>query len=149
MTRIYTTIEIARPVGVVFEYVTTPANWPAWHPSSLGVSQGADHSLVVGEEVTEVFRVAGQRGQVIWRVIGRDAPSRWVIEGQITGRNHGGVITYLLSDRNGGTFFEREFVYDTPGLLLPIVDRLVVRRRVERESAEALHRLKKVLEKKK
>jgi uncharacterized membrane protein len=147
MTRIYSTIQIDRPVEAVFEFVTTAANWPQWHPSSLGVSQGADHSLVVGEQVTEEFLVAWQRGRVVWTVREREVPCWWVIAGEIIGRNHGGVISYRLSPREGATLFEREFVYDTPGLLLPLADRLVVRRRVERESAEALRRLKGALEK--
>jgi uncharacterized protein YndB with AHSA1/START domain len=146
MTRIYTTIQIDRPLAQVFEFVTTPANWPQWHPSSLGVSAGADHSLAVGERVVEEFLVAGRRGRVIWIVKERAEPHRWVIAGEIIGRNNGGVITYQLSAKENGTFFEREFVYNTPGLIFPLLDRLVVRRRVEWESAEALRRLKNVLE---
>ena len=38
MTQIYTTIQIQTPIQRVFDYVTTPGNWPVWHPSSLGVS---------------------------------------------------------------------------------------------------------------
>src|SRR5687768_15658043 len=99
MTRIYTTIHIERPVEQVFEFVTTPANWPQWHPSSLGVSAGADHSLQVGERVVEEFLVAGRRGRVIWTVKEREEPRRWVIGGEIVGRNNGGVISYQLSSK--------------------------------------------------
>lgn len=105
MTRIYTAIQIERPVAEVFAFVTTPANWPQWHPSSLGVSAGADHSLQVGEQVTEAFLVAGRRGKVVWRVTEREEPRRWVIAGEIVGRNNGGVISYQLSAKGGGTFF--------------------------------------------
>src|SRR5574341_566678 len=66
MTRIYTTTYIRRPVEVVFEFVTKPGNWPQWHPSSLGVAGSTDHSLRVGEQCTETFRVAGRRGEVVW-----------------------------------------------------------------------------------
>src|SRR5438034_205416 len=68
MTRIYTRISIQRPIEEVFAYVTTPANWPRWHPSSLGVRGAADHPLEVGEQVTEDFRVAGRCGEVVWTV---------------------------------------------------------------------------------
>jgi uncharacterized protein YndB with AHSA1/START domain len=146
MSRIYTAVQIERPVGEVFEFVTTPANWPQWHPSSLGVSAGADHSLRVGEQVTEAFRVAGLPGKVIWTVKEWEEPRRWVIEGAIIGWNNGGVISYQLTEQGGDTLFEREFVYETPGLLFRLADWLGVRRRVERESAEALRRLKVVLE---
>ena len=66
MTRLYTTIQIQAPTERVFDYVTTPGNWPVWHPSSLGVSGATDHSLEPGERVTEGFLVAGRRGRVVW-----------------------------------------------------------------------------------
>jgi uncharacterized protein YndB with AHSA1/START domain len=62
VTRICKSIRIQTPVEEVFEYVTTPGNWPAWHPSSLGVDGATDHSLEPGEQVTEEYRVAGRRG---------------------------------------------------------------------------------------
>ena len=145
MTYIYTTIQLQTPIERAFDYVTTPGNWPRWHPSSLGVSGATDHSLEPGEQVTEEFRVAGRRGRVVWTVREREAPRRWVIEGQVEG-DGGGTITYTLAPHNGGTTFEREFVYDMANPLLALLDRLLLRRRVEAESAEALRRLKDVLE---
>ena len=62
-TRIHSSVEIARDPDVVFAYVTTPANWPTWHPSSLAVSGAVDHPLDIGEQVTEDFLVAGRRGR--------------------------------------------------------------------------------------
>ncbi len=145
MTHIYTTIQIQTPIERVFDYVTTPGNWPQWHPSSLGVSGATDHSLEPGEQVTEEFRVAGRRGRVVWTVREREPPRRWVIEGQVQGGGDG-TITYTLAPHNGGTTFEREFVYDMSNPLLALLNRLLLRRRVEAESAEALRRLKDVLE---
>jgi hypothetical protein len=69
-----------------------------------------------------------------------------VIEGVVEGRAGGGTVTYTLTPREQGTLFEREFVYPTPGLWFTLLDRLVVCRRVEAESADALRRLKQVLE---
>src|SRR5438045_2342634 len=48
MTRIVVAINIHRPIGAVFDYITTPANWPAWHPASRAVSGSVDHSLLIG-----------------------------------------------------------------------------------------------------
>ncbi len=143
MTRILTTARIQAPIEEVFDYVTTPGNWPEWHPSSLGVSGATDHPLEPGEQVTEEFRVAGRRGRVVWTVREREAPRRWLIDGQVEG---GGTITYTLTQHDDGTTFEREFIYTMPNLLLALLDRLVLRRRVEAESAEALRRLKRTLE---
>lgn len=145
MTRIYKSIQIHTPIEQVFDYVTTPGNWPEWHPSSLGVSGATDHSLEPGEKVTEKYLVAGRRGSVVWTVRERTAPRRWIIEGQAEGGG-GGTITYTLTAQDGGTFFERDFVYAMPNALLALLDRLVLRRRVDAESAEALRRLKDVLE---
>ena len=146
MTRIYTTTHINQPREQVYEFVTTPGNWPQWHPSSLGVEGDTDHSLAVGESCTEAFHVAGRKGQVVWTVTGREVPRRWVIRGIIVGRNDGGLITYSLTPENGGTRFEREFVYPAPNLVFRLLDWLVIRRRVTAESQEALRRLKQVLE---
>ena len=82
MTRILTSIHIDKPIEQVFDFVTTPGHWPRWHPSSLGVSGAINHSLEVGEQVTEAFRAAGRSGRALWTVRERAAPRRWVIEGQ-------------------------------------------------------------------
>ena len=129
MTRIRTIVNIDEPVERVFDYVTTPGNWPGWHPSSLGVSGATDHSLESDEEVTEEFLVAGRRGRVVWTVRERVAPRRCVIDGRVEGGGDG-TITYTA----------------TPNSLLALLYRLVLRRRIEAESAEALRRLKAVLE---
>src|SRR5215813_11487610 len=110
MTTIVTTANIDRPVAEVFDYVTTPAHWLVWHPSSLGLHGTTDHSLRVGEEVTEDFRVAGRPGSVTWKVIAREVPTRWAISGHVAAGGSG-TITYTLSPLNGGTAFRREFVY--------------------------------------
>ncbi len=145
MTRIHTTIRIQAPAERVFEYATTPGNWPDWHPSSLGVSGATDHSLEPGEQVTEEFRVAGRRGRVRWTVREREAPGRWVIDGE-SEDGGSGTITYTLRPDAGGTNFEREFVYAMPNRVLALLDRLILRRRIAAESSEALGRLKTALE---
>src|SRR6185437_8792070 len=112
VTTILTTIDIPRPVETVFDYATTPGNWPAWHPSSEGVVGATDHSLDVGEQVTEAYFVAGRRGKVTWTVRERVVPTRWVIDGVITtGSGGGGTITYACMPHDGGTQFVRKFVY--------------------------------------
>lgn len=146
MTTILSTIDIPRSVETVFDYVTTPGNWPEWHPSSEGVVGATDHSLDVGEQVIEDYFVAGRRGKVTWTVRERLAPTRWVIDGVITtGRGGGGTITYTCMPRDGGTYFVREFVYSTPSLFYAVLDALIVRRRIAAESDQALRQLQNVL----
>src|SRR5438270_11932576 len=143
--RIVTTVHIERPVEQVFDFLTTPANWPRWHPSSLGVGGAADHSLEPGEQVTEEFQVAGLRGTAVWTARERQAPRRWVIDGVADNGNRA-TITYTLAGQGGGTDFERELVFTEfrTGNLLVTPEQ--VRRVVEAEFAEALRRLKAVLE---
>jgi uncharacterized protein YndB with AHSA1/START domain len=151
MTRIVTTIRIDRPVEAVFDYVTTPANWPKWHPATVSVSGAAGHSLLPGEEVVEEFRSAGWPGRAIWRVTKREAPHLWQIETAsqvIKPAIEGGsaTIVYRLAAEGGATRFERDFTYQMPNPWLALLDRLVIRRRIEWESSVALEAVKEILE---
>ncbi|HXV82968.1 MAG TPA: SRPBCC family protein [Candidatus Binatia bacterium] len=142
---IYNNIQINRPIEQVFDFVTTPRNWPQWHPASVSVSGNADHSLRPGEEVTETICVLGYRGGAKWLVRERSAPHRWVIDG--SGENRGvATITYTLTRRSEGTVFDRELVYTMPNPLFPLFDSLILRRRMKTDSAEALRCLKRLLE---
>ena len=76
MSRVYETIRLDIPIERVFDYVTTPGNWPDWHPSSLGVSGATSRSLEPSEKVTEDYRVAGRRGHIVWTAREREAPRR-------------------------------------------------------------------------
>ncbi|WP_168792001.1 SRPBCC family protein [Paraburkholderia aromaticivorans] len=144
-TRIVTVASIQRPTTVVFDYVTTPAHWPDWHPSSLAVSGSVDHSLDLGEQVTEEFRVAGRRGRVVWTVAAREPPARWTIEGKIDGRP-AGTVTYSLTSTASGTRFEREFTYRAPSLWFAIFNGVMLRARIQSESDTAVSQLKSLLE---
>ncbi|MDF3838658.1 SRPBCC family protein [Cupriavidus basilensis] len=145
VTRIVNVAAIARPDTVVFDYVSTPANWPVWHRSSLAVAGAVDHSLLPGEQVTETFLVAGRRGTVVWTVVERERPVAWTIEGTIDGRQ-AGTVRYTLTPMRMGTLFEREFVYTAPNLFFALTNRLLLRQRIEAESAEAVSRLRATLE---
>jgi len=145
MTTIVTQASIRRPIAEVFDYVTTPAQWLVWHPSSLGLHGATDHSLQVGEQVTEEFRVAGRKGSVTWKVVARDAPNRWAIAG-IVAAGGKGTITYTLTATADGTAFRREFDYAMPNRFAAWLDRLFIRRRIEAESTLAVSRLKHALE---
>lgn len=79
MVRIVAAISIHSPIGAVFDYITTPENWPAWHPASSAVHGSADHSLLISEEVTEEFVAGGRQGSCVWQVTRREAPYLWKI----------------------------------------------------------------------
>lgn len=61
-------------------------------------------------------------------------------------RGGGGTITYTMTPDGGGARFRREFVYTTRTALMTVLDRLIIRRRIVAESAEALRRVKTLLE---
>jgi Polyketide cyclase / dehydrase and lipid transport len=144
MTQIVVAINIHRPIGVVFDYVTTPANWPAWHPASRAVSGSADHSLLIGEQVTEEFVAGGRHGSCIWQVTQREIPYLWTITTSTPQVR--AEITYRLKAQGEQTFFEREFTYATSGIWFWILDFLLMRRRMARKSRIALEQLKERLE---
>jgi uncharacterized protein YndB with AHSA1/START domain len=143
--RIVTAIDIRRPVEQVFDFLTTPGNWPRWHPSSLRVTGAVDHSLGPGEQVTEDFRVAGQSGTAVWTVRERQAPQRWVIDGVAENGNRA-TITYTVTAQAGGSRFERELVFVPTGPPAPELVLALLSLRIEAESAEALRRVKALLE---
>jgi uncharacterized protein YndB with AHSA1/START domain len=144
MTRIVVAINIHRPIGMVFDYITTPANWPAWHPASRAVSGSVDHSLLIGEQVTEEFVAGGRHGSCVWQVTQRELPCLWTIETSTPQVR--AEITYRLKSQGENTHFEREFTYATSGIWLWILDFLLMSRRMRRESRVALEQLKERLE---
>jgi Polyketide cyclase / dehydrase and lipid transport len=143
-TRIKTVTEIRRPIVEVFDFATTPVNWLRWHPASLAVRGATDHSLKIGEEAIEEFNAAGRRGVVTWRVRQRIAPQLWVIEAE---NSQGQArITYVLAPTGTGTRFTRLLEYRMASRVWRWLDRLLIARRMARESAIAVERLKRLLE---
>lgn len=129
----------------MFDYVTTVADWPRWHPSSLGVNGAIDHPAQLGEQIIEHFRVAGREGRATWTVHEREVPRSFVLTGTV-GASGGGTVTYVLSAEGAGRHFERTFAYSVNSRLLSLLDPLVLRWCIARASATALQRLKAVLE---
>jgi uncharacterized protein YoaH (UPF0181 family) len=109
MSRVVSTIRIRRDIANVFDFLTTPKNWPEWHPASISVAGSTDHSLTIGEEVTEEFVAAGRRGRTVWRVTAREAPYLWRIESSASEAS--ATITYHLHAEAGTTVFERNMRY--------------------------------------
>jgi uncharacterized membrane protein len=145
MSRIVTAIDIEAPIARVFDYATTAGNWPSWHPASRSVAGATDHPAAPGERVVEEIRTGGRDWRAVWTVGERQPPHRWVIEGAAVGGGSA-TLTYRLTLAGDRTRFERELVYRMPNLWLAILDRLFIRRRMAAESAEALRRLKLILE---
>ena len=143
ITHVRTEVDIARTPRDIYEYVSTPATWPRWHPSSLAVTGDAAHSLALGESVVEEFNVAGRHGFATWRVVACETGRLWRIEGEIDG-HLAGVVTYTLSESGGRTHFVRLFDYPSRTILFAVVNALALRERVTAESETALAQLRGV-----
>lgn len=145
MTRIVSSVPIRRSPDEVFDFVSTPANWVQWHPSTVRVTGDAAHPQTVGETCTEEFVVAGRRGEATWTVTRCERPKVWRIE---TRPNAGGAgsVMYELAPSADGTAFTRTLEYTMPNPFLAVLNALVLRPRVVRESETAVQNLRRVLE---
>lgn len=144
MTHVLSRTSIRRSAVQIFDFATTPANWPQWLPSAE-VSGAVDHPLQAGEQVTEQLLISRRRSTVAWTVIECEPPRRWAIAGILNGMGHV-VVSYELTPRPDGTMFERDFAYSMPPGPYRLLDWLFVRPRVETDSAMALQRLRGLLE---
>jgi uncharacterized protein YndB with AHSA1/START domain len=125
-SRVVSTIRIHREIADVFDFFTTPGNWPRWHPASISVAGATDHSLEVREEVTEEIRAGSRKARAVWRVNARDAPHLWRIEGTPASAagDAGVTITYRLRMDGRDTVFERDMQYQFNRRWLALLDPL-------------------------
>jgi uncharacterized protein YndB with AHSA1/START domain len=144
MTHVLSRTSIRRSPRQIFEFTATPANWARWLPSAE-VSGAVDHPLCAGEQVTEELFIRRRRSTVAWTVIECEPPRRWAMAGILNGMGHV-VVTHELTPRPDGTMFERDFAYALPRGPCRWFDWLVVRPRIETDSAIALQRLRGLLE---
>jgi hypothetical protein len=144
-SRVVNRIEIAAPPQRVFAYITTPANWPRWHPASRAVRGIVDRTPAVGESVVETFEIAGRGGDATWTTVELDPPRRWVITSGAPGGSYAHIV-YALRGKDGGTFWERDLTYRGPNLLFGILNVLQIRTVMESDSAKAQANAKRQVE---
>ena len=145
-SRVVSSVRIHREIADVFDFFTTPKNWPRWHPASISVAGATDHSLAIGEEVSEEIRAGSGKVDAVWRVTARDAPHLWRFEGSPAGDARV-TITYRLRMDGSETVFERDMQYQFNRLWLRVLDPLFIRCHMERESQQAVSNAKQILEK--
>src|SRR6266508_793889 len=138
-------IEIAAPPERVFAFITTPANWPRWHPASRAVRGIVDRTPAVGETVIETYEIAGRGGDATWTTRELDPPRRWAFEETSEGGG-GARIVYTLTPLANGTHFERDIHYRGPNLLFGIANALKIRAVMDRDSATAVANVKRDVE---
>jgi uncharacterized protein YndB with AHSA1/START domain len=144
-SRLVHRIDIAAPPERVFAYVTTPGNWPRWHPASRSVRGVTERTPGVGESVVESFEIAGRRADATWTTVELDPPRRWTATSTAPGRGSARLV-YTLSGRDGGTVWERDLSYRGPNLLFGILNFMQVRTVMESDSIKALANVKRQIE---
>lgn len=144
MTLLRQSIDLPVSPARAYDYVTRPARWKEWHPSSLGVQEAGDESLVAGRRFEEDVNAAGRRRHLQWMVEESRPGQRWrasaYMEDGSTVR-----LTYDFEAAGEGTRFTRTLEYVLAPRLLRWLNDLYLWKRVERESAAALEALRQRL----
>ena len=142
MTRMQHQIDIAANPIAVLAYAGTVTRWPQWHPSSLKVD-AQDGALHAGSRFEEDIRAGGREGHLHWVVEEYLPGRRW----SARARGDNGlslVLTYECEAEGDGTRFVRTLDYQFSGLGMRIANRLLLKRRIDRESAASLQALREM-----
>ncbi|MEO4017025.1 SRPBCC family protein [Pseudomonas rossensis] len=145
MTRMQHQIDIAGDPIDVLAYASTVTRWPEWHPSSLKVD-GQSGPLHAGGRFEEDIKAGGREGHLRWEVNEYLPGRRWSAWAR---GDHGLslVVTYECEARGDGTHFVRTLEYQFSGLAMRIANRLLLKRRIDRESAASMLALREMAQK--
>jgi hypothetical protein len=145
MTRMQHQIAIAGNPIDVLAYASTVTRWPEWHPSSLKVA-GQGGPLHAGQRFEEDIRAGGRNGHLSWEVNEYLPGRRWSAWAR---GDHGLslVVTYECEAQGEGTGFVRTLEYQFSGLGMRIANRVLLKRRIERESAASMLALREMAQK--
>lgn len=136
MTRMQHQITIAGNPIQVLAYASTVTRWPEWHPSSLKVD-GEGGPLHAGSRFEEDIRAGGRESHLSWTVNEYLPGRRWSARAQ--GDNGLSlVVTYECAPEGDGTRFVRTLEYQFSGLGMRIANHLLLKRRIDQESAASL-----------
>ncbi|MHC8380393.1 SRPBCC family protein [Pseudomonas sp. LB3P14] len=145
MTRMQHQIDIAGNPIDVLAYASTVTHWPEWHPSSLKV-YGQSGPLHVGARFEEDIKAGGREGHLIWEVNEYLPGRRWSAWAR---GDHGLslMVTYECEALGDSTRFVRTLEYQFSGLAMRIANRLLLKRRIDRESAASMLALREMAQK--
>jgi uncharacterized protein YndB with AHSA1/START domain len=153
MPQIVSEITIDAPAAAVFDFATTPANWPRFWPVTLGVSGDIDAPARAGAHWVEQVKISFWRGEFHWEAAECTRATHFVMVGRSYGHgwakvmpSEDGRIEYTLTETAGRTHFRRVMTYTDSNLLLKIMDALVMHRTMTRAIQQALGNLKSILE---
>lgn len=136
MTRMqHQTLIAANPIDAL-AYASTVSLWPQWHPSSLRI-EGPPGPLPAGARFEEDIRAGGRDGHLSWEVTQYVPGRQWSARAQ--GDNGLSLLlTYECTAEKGNTRFVRTLQYQFSGLGMRIANQLLLKRRIDRESAASM-----------
>jgi hypothetical protein len=145
MTRMQHQIVIAGHPVDVLAYASTVTLWPQWHPSSLRID-GPKGPLHAGARFEEDIRAGGRDGHLSWEVAEYLPGRRWSARAQ---GDHGLslVVTYECDATGEDTRFVRTLEYQFSGLAMRIANRVLLKRRIDHESAASMQALRDMAQK--
>jgi hypothetical protein len=145
MTRMQHQTLIAGNPTDVLAYASTVNLWPQWHPSSLRID-GPAGPLAGGARFEEDIRAGGRDGHLSWEVAEYVPGQRWTARAR---GDHGLslVLTYECTPEGDNTRFVRTLDYRFSGLAMRLANRLVLKRRIDHESAASMLALRERAEK--
>lgn len=145
--RVETSVEIARPVAEVWDYImdpTTSNNWVTIHRRDVRHDDGP---LELGYEMTQRLCLRGVPFDVEWELVELDAPHAAVWTGRGPARSRARIEDRLSETADGTTRFDYANEFHAPmGPLGRIASRALVGGIPKREADASLRRLREILE---
>jgi len=150
MKIIENSVEISLPPSNVLDYVTRPARWHEWFPSSKK-SEIEDEVMKLGDTFSIVTIQKPLNGllpriekSIDWKVVEYEEASTWRITSSSPSIDLD--TKYQLTHTEFGTLFQRRFRYKPKGILR-VIEPIALRKGLIDHANIALSNLKTVLEK--
>lgn len=143
MPRIHNSVVIEESLDRVFSFITNTANCNKWYPCKLcGITNQA---LQLGDRFVEDFNLAGRQSTILWTVSKCVPPYQWTLAGH---SDSGGEATLPITWHRAlwARGCSGLYSYSLAALLGPTGSFFSVQDRFQAEYAEALRKLKRVLE---
>jgi len=142
-------VEILRPPSDVLDYVTRPAKWHEWYPSSKE-SDIKDERMMLGDTFSIVTVQKPFKGLfpaieklINWEVTEYKEGVTWRIMSSSSSIDLD--TQYQLTQIDNGTLFHRRFQYKPKGILR-IIEPIALRKSLVNHANVALSNLKRVME---
>ena len=145
MPPIVSTIEVARPPGAVYAYVTDPSRFPEWQHDVMRVRVEEGRPPGVGARFATTRRIGRLEQTTAQEVTAADPPRRWAARGVDGPFRPSAEVTVEPLDGGAGSrvTFALDFEGQGIGRLLPLE---VIRRMAARGAPRSYRNLKERLE---